>query len=99
MEYGREHVIAKPHIGLWSKKKHHKNRKRSRRSGRAAFASRSKMPETAVLMLDRPQIMPELSDSELRAKIREDLATREAEIGVERAGKPVLGMKAALKIN
>ena len=99
MEYGQEHVIAKPHIGLWSKKKQHKHRKRSQRSGRAAFASRSKMPETAVLMLDRPQVRLELSDSELRAKIREDLATREAEIGVERAGKPVLGMKAALKIH
>ncbi len=56
MDYGKEHVIAKPQIGLWSKKKRHKHRKRSRPSGRAAFASRSTMPETAVLMRLRHEV-------------------------------------------
>ncbi len=99
MPYGKRYVVSKPRIGIWSKKQRHKHRRSSQRSGRAAFASRSKMPETAVLMLDRPQIMPTLSDVELRAKIREGLEQREAKIQVERAGKPVLGMKAARAID
>ena len=99
MEYGKEYIVKKPQNGIWSKKQQHKNRKGSRRSGRARFASRSKLPDTAVLKLDRPRIMLELSDTELRAKIRADLAVREAEIHVERAGKPVLGMKAAAKVH
>ncbi len=98
MPYGKQYVISKPSIGIWSKKQRHKHRRSSQRSGRAAFASRSKMPDAAVLMLDRPKIMLELSDEELRAKIREGLQKREARIRQERAGKPVLGMKAALKI-
>ena len=51
-------------------------------------------PETAVLMLDRPPIMPELSDAQLRARIRGALEVREEEVAKKRAGKPVLGMKA-----
>ncbi len=98
MPYGKEYIIAKPRIGIWSKKQRHKHRRSSQRSGRAAFADRSTVPETAVLMLDRPRILPELSDEELRAKIRERLAVREAKIRVERGGKPVLGMKAARSI-
>ena len=98
MEYGQPRVVTKPHIGIWSKKKQHKHRRSSRRSGRAAYASRSKMAETAVLMLDRPRIAPELSDIELRAKVRGDLAKREGEIRAKRAGKPVLGMKVAATI-
>ncbi len=98
MPYGKRYTIAKPRIGIWSKKQRHKGRRSSQRSGRAAFASRSKMPETAVLMLDRPRIFPEVSDEELRTKIREGLEAREVKIRVERAGKPVLGMKAAREI-
>ncbi len=99
MEYGREYVIKKPKLGMWSEKQRHKSRQGSRRSGRAKFASRSKMPDTAILKLDRPRLMPELSDAELRAKVRADLEVREAELHVKRAGKPVLGMKAAEKVH
>ena len=99
MEYGKAYVVSKPRVGLWSKKVQHKHRKSSQNSGRAAFADRSKLADTAVLMLDRPPIMPELSDTELRAKIREALAKNEAELAHKRAGKPVLGIKAALKIH
>ena len=99
MEYGKQYVVSKPRVGLWSKKVQHKHRRSSRDSGRAAFADRSKLPDTTVLMLDRPPIMPELSDVELRAKIREALARKEAELAEKRAGKPVLGMKAARKIH
>jgi len=98
MPYGKEYVVAKPRIGIWSKKKRHKHRRSSQRSGRAAYAGRSKMPDTAVLMLDRPRIMPKLSNEELRAKIRKGLERRETKIRAERKGKPVIGMKAALKI-
>ncbi len=99
MEYGKEYVVSKPRVGLWSKKVQHKHRKSSQDSGRAALADRSKLPDTAVLMLDRPPIMSELSDAELRAKIREALTEKETELAQKRAGKPVLGMKAALKIH
>ena len=98
MEYGKGRVVTKPRVGIWSKKVQHAHRRSSQRSGRAAFADRSKLPETAVLKIDRPPIMPELSDAELRAEIRARLKVREAEIAAERDGKPVLGMKAALKI-
>lgn len=99
MSYGKRYVIAKPRIGLWSKKKMHRHRLSSQRSGRAAFADRSTTPDTAVLMLDRPRILRELSDEELRKRIRDGLTRREAKIRVERVGKPVLGMKAARDIH
>ena len=98
-EYGKEYVVAKPAAGLWSKKHAHKRRRGSRRSGRAAFAGRSTLPQTAILKLDRPPIMPELSDTELRTRIRQALEVEEAEIAKKRGGKPVLGMKAALEIH
>ncbi len=99
MSYGKKYTVKKPPIGLWSKKQSHKNRRSSQRSGRAAFARLSKLPDEAVLLLDRPGIHPNLSDEELRAKIRENLKTREAEIAAKRNGKPVLGMKAARQID
>ena len=99
MPYGKQYIISKPRIGIWSKKQQHKHRRSSQRSGRAAFADRSKTPETAVLMFDRPRILLELSDEQLRAKIREGLAKREAKIRAERKGKPVIGMTAARKVH
>lgn len=98
-EYGKEYVVAKPHVGLWSKKRRHAMRRSSKRSGRAAYAGRSTLPDTAVIKLDRPPIMPELSDPELRARIREALRAEEARIAQARNGKPVLGMKAAQRIH
>jgi hypothetical protein len=98
MEYGKEYEVTKPKLGIWATKLRHKTRKGSRRSGRAAFAGRSKLPEKAVLVLDRPSIMPELSDAELRTKIREALGVPEAEIAKARGARPVLGMKAARKV-
>ena len=98
LEYGKPCVVFRPRVGLWSKKVQHKHRRSSQRSGRAAFAERCTLPETAVLMLDRPPIMHELSDAELRARIHGALKVREEEVAKKRAGKPVLGMKAALRI-
>ena len=98
-EYGKEYVVERPPVGLWSNKRQHKNRHSSQRSGRAAFAGRSTLPKTAVIKLDRPPIMPELSDAELRRRIRKAVELEEALIAAKRKGKPVLGMKAALKIH
>jgi len=98
MEYGKEYEVSKPKLGIWATKLQHRTRKGSRRSGRAAFAGRSKLPEKAVLVLDRPPIMPELSDAELRMKIREALGEREEEIAKARGDRPVMGMKSARKV-
>ena len=43
--------------------------------------------------------MPELSDTELRTRIRSALELEEALVAKKRAGKPVLGMHAARKIH
>ena len=84
MKYGVPVVVRRPQFGLWSGKAAHARRAASRRSGRAAYAGRTKMPETAELVIDRPPIMPELSDEELRALVLEQLAEREQKIARER---------------
>jgi hypothetical protein len=99
LEYGRGYVVSKPRVGLWSKQVQHRHRRSSQRSGRAAFARRSTLPNAAVIKLDRPPIMPELSDLELRARIREALKLEEVEVAKKRGGRPVLGMAAAMKIH
>lgn len=99
LDYGQARVVEKPRIGLWAKKVDHRHRRSSQRSGRAAFAERSRLPESAVLELDRPPVRSELSDAELRAEVRARLVRREAWIAEQRSGKPVLGMKAALRIH
>jgi putative transposase len=93
MEYGVPVVVEKPRIGLWAGKLAHADRPASRRSKRAKYAGRSKLPATSLLVIDRPPIMLHLSDAELRAEIREQLARREREIAAERTkrGIRVLG--------
>jgi putative transposase len=93
LEYGVPVVVEKPRIGLWAGKLAHAERHASRRSKRAKYAGRSKLPAAAALVIDRPLIMLHLSDSELRAEIREQLARREREIANERKrrGIRVLG--------
>ena len=98
-EYGKDYVVVKPPVGLWSKKLQHAQRRSSKRAGRAAFAGRSALSETAIIRLDRPPILHELSDAQLRARIREALALEEALVAETRAGRPVLGMKAALELH
>ena len=84
MEYGVPVVVEKPRNGLWAGKLAHADRHASQRSKRARYAGRSKLPPTAMLVIDRPEIMPHLSDAELRAQIREALTRREREIADER---------------
>ena len=84
MEYGVPVKIEKPKNGLWAGKVNHARRRASKRSGRAAYAGRSKLPEVAELVLDRPPIMPDLCDEQLRALIRSKLEKREEEVAQER---------------
>ena len=84
MKYGELIEVSKPRLGIWSGKNAHARRPKSKRSGRAGYAGRSKLPETANLVIDRPDIMPHLSDEELRAFILEGLDKRELELAEER---------------
>ena len=101
MKYGVPVVVRRPQFGLWSGKAAHAKRRASRRSGRAAYAGRTKMPETAELVIDRPPIMPELSDEELRALVLEQLAEREQKIARERLerGIQVVGRSRCLAVH
>ncbi len=99
LAYGKAYPVSKPKIGLWSNKRSLANRREARRSKRAAYSGRSTLPELATLMLDRPPILPELSDAQLRAKIRERLVEREQTIAKLRGRRAVVGMKAALKVH
>ena len=93
LEYGKALAVEKPRIGLWGSKAAHANRPASKRSGRATYAGRSKLPDVAHIVLDRPPIMPHLTDEELRTEIRSRLAVRERELAAERKqrGIKVLG--------
>ena len=84
MKYGKPVEVSKPKLGLWSGKNAHANRSSSKRSGRAGYAGRSKLPETVHLVIDRPDIMPNLSDDELRSRVLEELDKREKELAAER---------------
>ena len=64
MECDREYVVAKRRVGLWRKMVHHTHRESSQDPRRSAFVDQSKLPDTEVLKLDRPAIMPALSDAE-----------------------------------
>lgn len=93
LEYGKPVPVEKPKLGLWAGKAAHAGRRASQRSKRAAYAGRSTLPAVAYLVIDRPPIMPHLSDEELRAELRERLAQTEQEIGKKRQklGWKVLG--------
>jgi hypothetical protein len=93
MRYGQPLIVRRPKHGLWSGKVAHANRAASKRSKRAAFAGRSKMPETAELVIDRPPVMTDLTDEELRAHVLKLLDQRELELIAERKkrGSGVLG--------
>jgi REP element-mobilizing transposase RayT len=93
MEYGVPVAVEQPKTGLWAGKCEHASRQASQRSKRAEYAGRSKLPAVALLVLDRPPIMREKTDSELREHIRTELAKREQEIEQQRLqlGRKVLG--------
>jgi REP element-mobilizing transposase RayT len=95
LEYGVPVTVYRPECGLWSNKVAHKDRRASRRSGRARYAGHSKAPEQATFVLTRPPIMREVSDAELRSLIRDRVKKVEDELIAERkrTGRRVAGWK------
>ena len=98
MRYGVPIVVEKPSLGMWAGKCKHAAQRESRRSGRATYAGRSTMPDTAELVIDRPDVRPDLTDDELRDLIERRLAVREEELDLERRrrGLQWLGNKRAM---
>lgn len=101
MKYGVPVEVSKPKFGLWSGKNAHAKRAKSKRSGRARYAGRSKLPQAAELVIDRPDIMPHLSDTQLREFILAELDKRELQIAEERRrqGKQVVGRRRAESVH
>ena len=101
MEYGEPVRVQRPAEGLWSGKAAHAGRKASQRSKRAAHACRTKMPEEVELVIDRPPVLPELSDAQVRAEVRRRLRQRERELADERRrlGRKVLGARRAARVD
>lgn len=99
MRYGEAVVVEKPTLGLWAGKVQHASRRGSKRSKRAQYAGRSKLPETAELVIDRPPVMMELSDDELRQHILDRLDAKEREYieDRKRRGVGVLGWNKVVK--
>ena len=101
LDYGKPRIVNKPRFGLWSRKARHASGPASQRSGRAAYANRSALPDKAELVIDRPPIMRELTDAELRQKIRDRLAQRESDVAEQRArtGRKVAGFRASERVH
>jgi putative transposase len=77
LEYGVGITVARPKHGLWGGLRGQVQSSAAQESKRARFRGRSKLPEAVTLVLTRPSIMPELSDAQLRSRIREALRERE----------------------
>ncbi len=99
MVMGEEREVERPNAGIWSTKRRHATRPASVRSGRAAYAGRSKLPKVATLRLDRPPFYRELDDVQLAARVKAMREAAEGKAAAERGGRRVLGMKRARKIH
>lgn len=101
MEYGVPVKVKRPERSLWSPARRHAGHLASQDSQRARYASRSKAPEEVELELERPSIMPELTDTELRRHILEQLDHCERALIKDRRAqrRRVLGWDAATKTN
>ncbi len=99
MVIGEEREIERPNAGIWSTKRRHASRPASMRSGRAAYAGRSKLPKVVTLRLDRPPLYPELDDAQLGVRVATVRKACEAKAAAERKDRRVLGMKRARKIH
>lgn len=111
LEYNRPFVVKRPNCGIWKDKdivefrRPKSFRPKPRKTlpdepspsaqERTAPKKKSTLPTEVTARLVRPKIYLELSDEQLRAKIREETKIRE-QIAAEkrkRAGKSVLGWK------
>ena len=86
MKYGVPKTVRRPNLAMWDD--------RNKRV-------RTVMPETATLVLDRPPVMEDLSDDELRRYIRHRLEAVEETYARARRdkGTKVLGWEAAVRRN
>ena len=87
MRYGEPFEVARPDVGLW-------------KTDSDAPHMRSKLPESATIVLDRPPCRPELDDDALREDVWKRLRAREDELAVERRrrGGRVLGARAVRRM-
>ncbi|RMG93324.1 MAG: hypothetical protein D6705_18920 [Deltaproteobacteria bacterium] len=101
MEYDTPLRVDRPAVGLWSGQVAHVTRRSSRSSNRAVHACRTRLPEHAELVIDRPDVLPELTDAELRAEVKRRLAMRERESARERRRRrrKVLGARKAARVH
>lgn len=105
LEYGESVTFRRPSDGLWKsvadalvRRALGEKKSAGASEGRARYAGRTKLPETAQLTLVRPPVMNELDDADLRELIRSKVRGREDElIALRRAeGRRVLGMRRVL---
>lgn len=116
LEYNEPLIVKRPNCGMWrspgkgvfrvprsysTRKRRPKKRKASERMSRPMkYRKESQLPKEVVGVLVRPDIMPQLSDRALRAKIRLETQQRErlaAELR-EKEGLRVLGMRRVIKM-
>ncbi|RMG94099.1 MAG: hypothetical protein D6705_17065, partial [Deltaproteobacteria bacterium] len=101
MKYGKPVRVERPAVGLWSGKAAHAARHSSRCSKRAAYACRTRLPEAAELVIERPPVLPERTDAQVRAAVMRRLKTRERAFAAERRrrGRTVLGAREARRVH
>jgi len=101
LAYGVAIKVRRPGASLWSGVRRHADRLTSQESKRAEHGRRSKLPEEVELVLERPAIMLELTDAELRSHVLERLREREQVLIDERIarGLRVMGWDAAMKVS
>lgn len=99
LKYGVPIKVCRPEGSLWSRAPRHAERAASQDSKRAQRAGRSKLPKEVDLVLERPPVMPVLSDADLRRHIMALLDEREGALIRERRSqrRRVTGWDAATK--
>lgn len=106
-EYGVPFEVERPKCGLWSKERLSKRQRPKRKNatendeqrGSTQAVEGTTMPATITAKLVRPKVMPELSDTQLRDKIKDETAVLEAKANQQRRlkGKKTVGWSRVLK--
>ena len=106
LAYGEPLLVERPAMGIWKYKgddappRPKRRRRAPMDSTRAAHQTgRSTLPEHVELVLTRPNVRTDLSDTELRAHVLRRLHQRELDLKYDRRrrGHGVLGMKGVLR--
>lgn len=101
LKYGVAIAIKRPMGALWGNKTRESDDATARESKRASHTSRSKLPSQVDLVLERPPVLPELTDERLRRHILEQLRQREQTLISDRRSRRtrVLGWDAATRVS